>query len=114
MEVWDIRDGCKLIETAQFSISSLTSISLRIDGRKIRSYEGCFRAYKGKLFLLVSVHPQLLPEIRPRADCTQGRQRNNRRHPSVLDRSYFKPRLAWRLVGSDQPRHILPSQHSTG
>ena len=53
MEVWDTRDGCKLIETAQFPINNLTATSLRVEDRRIRSYEGSFRAYKGKLFLLV-------------------------------------------------------------
>ncbi|KAG8824058.1 Vacuolar protein sorting-associated protein 8, partial [Serendipita sp. 399] len=52
IEVWDIRDGCKLIERASFPIITLTSVTLRFNERKIRSYEQSACAYKGKLFLL--------------------------------------------------------------
>ncbi|KAG9057339.1 Vacuolar protein sorting-associated protein 8, partial [Serendipita sp. 407] len=52
IEVWDIRDGCKLIERASFSISTLASVTLRLNERKVRSYEQSVCAYKGKLFLL--------------------------------------------------------------
>ncbi|KAG8792559.1 Vacuolar protein sorting-associated protein 8, partial [Serendipita sp. 398] len=34
IEVWDIRDGCKLIERVSFSISTLASVTLRLNERK--------------------------------------------------------------------------------
>lgn len=53
MEVWDIRDGCKRLETASFPITNLVSTTVRLEERKVRSYEQSVCAYKGKVFLLV-------------------------------------------------------------
>jgi hypothetical protein len=53
IEVWDIRDGCKRLEVAPFSINNLISVPLKVDDKKVRSYERAVSTYKGKVFLLV-------------------------------------------------------------
>jgi hypothetical protein len=54
LEVWDIREGFKRVESTPFSINSLASSSIRVEEHKLESYEHSIHTYKGKVFMLVS------------------------------------------------------------
>lgn len=52
LEVWDIREGFKRVESTPFSIDSLISLPVRVEEQKLESYEHNIHTYKGKVFML--------------------------------------------------------------
>jgi hypothetical protein len=84
IEVWDIRDGCKRLEVAPFFINNLISVPLKVDDKKVRSYERAISTYKGKVFLLVGP----LHLVESLGSFFKGGQRYIGWHSAILDRSY--------------------------
>lgn len=54
IEVWDVLEGCKLVERATFSIGKLVPNTIKIDGKNTHQYSQSVCVNKGKLFMLVS------------------------------------------------------------